>query len=237
MNEPPFAAYENRDAMADAVARIIADAVREGHRRRGAAGLVLSGGSTPVATYERLAGTDLPWKAVSVTLADERWVDPDHPASNEALLRRTLLRGPASAARLIGLKTDAKTAAEGEDAVNRHLVHVPWPADIVLLGMGADGHTASLFPHAAALARALAPAAGARAVALVPDPLPPEAPFERMTLTLPALLDATRILLLLAGAEKRATYEAALAGDDIEEMPVRAILKQSAVPVEVHWAP
>ncbi len=223
--------------MAEAVAGIIAEAVRQGHRRRGAAGLVLSGGGTPVPVYERLAGMDLPWEAVSVTLADERWVDADHRASNEALVRRTLLRGPAAAARLIGLRTDAKTAAEGEDAVNRCLADFPWPADIVVLGMGADGHTASLFPRAAALARALAPAAGERAVALVPDPLPPGAPFARMTLTLPALLDAERILLLLAGGEKRATYEAALAGDDIRSMPVRAVLRQTAVPVTVHWAP
>ena len=223
--------------MADAVARIIADAVRNGCRRRGAAGLVLSGGGTPVAVYERLAGMDLPWAAVSVTLADERWVDTDHASSNEGLLRRTLLRGPAAAARLIGLKTNAETAAGGEAAVNRRLAGFPWPADIVVLGMGGDGHTASLFPHAAALARALSPARGVRAVALTPDPLPAEAPFERMTLTLPALLDAERILLLLGGGEKRAVYEAALAGDDIRDKPVRAILEQSAVPVEVHWAP
>lgn len=223
--------------MAEAVAHLVAEAVREACRARGRAGLVLSGGSTPVPVYERLAAMTLPWQEVTLTLADERRVPPDHAASNEGLIRRTLHRGPAAAARFIGLETPGADAAQAERAARERLAVFPWPADIVLLGMGEDGHTASLFPGAAALARALAPPAGERAIVLVPDPLPPDAPFPRLTLTLPALLDARRILLLLAGEKKRAVLAQALEDDDMTKMPVRTILRQSHVPVEIHWAP
>lgn len=219
------------DALAQKLGRTLAEAVA----RQGSASLVVSGGRTPEALFERLAGLDADrapdWSRVAVTLADERWVPPSDPASNEALVRRTLLTGQAAAARFVPLYTGHATPEQGEAACAEALRDLPRPFDAVLLGMGEDGHTASLFPRAATLAGALAGPAACRAVRA------PGAPQPRMTLTLPALLNSRRIHLLVTGAGKRAALEDALAPGPVEAMPVRAVLRQDGIPVEVHWAP
>jgi len=236
MTEPAFIAHETRAGLVEALAAAISHALAESVTRREAAGLVVSGGSTPKPLFERLSGEDLPWERVTVTLADERCAPAAEGVRNDALVRGHLLRGRATEARFLPL-AEAGTDPQGEAAeAEARLDAFPWPADITLLGMGADGHTASWFPGAEALDAVLDPAGIRRCLALTPAALPEEAPYPRLTLTRPAVLDSARILVMLTGETKRAAYERARDGDDTAAMPIRAVLQQSRVPVDVHWA-
>jgi len=222
---PAFHQFADRQALARALAGHVARALRTAITERGRGRLVVSGGQTPRRLYEALSRASLDWSKVTVIPADERCVPPDDPHANERLIRETLLRGAAAPA-------DYRRLPGGADD--------PAPFDVVVLGMGEDGHTASLFPGARELVAALGenPAGpAARCVEITPDPLPLAAPFARLSLSAPALLAAHEIILLITGAAKRKTYEAALAGRDIPAMPVRAMLHQGKTPVTVWWAP
>jgi 6-phosphogluconolactonase len=229
--------FEDKAAMVAALADEIVLRLKAAIAERGAASLVVSGGGTPKALFAELAGRELQWHAVHITLADERWVAPDSPDSNERLVRETLLTGHAAAARFVPLKTDHSEPGEAETEVEQRLAGMPAPFDVVMLGMGEDGHTASLFPGAEALERGLDRRSGRDAIAITPEPLPSNAPYPRMTLTLPRLLQSRWLVMLLAGESKRDVYEQAINGDDAGEMPVRAVLKQTDVPVATYWAP
>jgi 6-phosphogluconolactonase len=197
------------------------------------ASLVVPGGRTPVPFFERLARAPLPWARVRVTLTDERWVPVQDPASNERLVRAHLLQGPAAAARFTGLKNTAVDAASGTAASWAALASLPRPFDVVVLGMGDDGHFASLFPGSPGLAAALDPSEPPGCVAVRAAALP----LERLSLNLAALLDARRILLAITGRSKRAVLERASAPGSPLELPIRALLAQRRTPVEVYWAP
>lgn len=216
-------------ALADAIARRLRDAISE----RGNATLVVSGGTTPRMTFEQLARQPLHWSEATVLLADERWVPASDPASNEALVRGVLLTGHAASARFVGLYTGDPAPEDGEKECAVRIAALARPFDVVLLGMGEDGHTASLFPSSPGLADALDPAGQAlcRAIRL-PDVQPP-----RMTLTMRALLDARSVFLLFQGENKRRTFDAAVADGPIELMPIRAVLRQRRVPVTIYWTP
>ncbi|WP_066517042.1 6-phosphogluconolactonase [Sphingobium cloacae] len=209
------------------LARRIGDVLGEAIVARGVASIALSGGRSPRAVLEALAGLPLDWSKVVVTLVDERWVAPDQADSNEKLVREALLTGEAAKARFVGMKNDAADAYAGVEACEAALAALPWPLDIVLLGMGEDGHTASLFPEARELAEGLSTQARVLAVT------PPAAPHQRMTLSASAILDSRHIFLQIGGAAKRTVYERALAGGAAEDLPVRVALCQDKVPVEV----
>jgi 6-phosphogluconolactonase len=200
---------------------------------RGAASLVVSGGRTPVRLFEQLRAEKVDWRQVWVTLADERWVETTNPASNERLVREHLLVDAASNAHFVGLKNPAPTPEAGADWAWRALSRVPHPYDVILLGMGDDGHTASLFPGSLALARAID--AGAPPGCVAVNAL--TAPHARVSLNLAALLDARRIILHIEGEAKWQVYQKARAAGSTSEMPVRAVLHQQEVPVDVYWAP
>jgi 6-phosphogluconolactonase len=214
-----FYAHEDRQQQAQALAAIIADKLEAAMRESGEARLVVPGGSTPVALFEALAQKDIAWWRVHVSLNDDRQVPEDHEASNVGLVRKHLLQHKAAAAVFEPMETAAIT-----------------DADVLVLGMGEDGHTASLFPGAPELATALDPEDGAALVQIVPDPLPPHAPFARISMTLSAILRARYIILLICGRTKQAVYEQARVARP-EDMPVAAILQQDARNVSVHWAP
>ena len=219
-------------ALAEEIALTLTDAVKA----RGAASLVLSGGTTPGPLYDRLADMAAPWDKVSLTLADERWVPPDSPQSNERLIRERLLRNRAAGAWFTALKSDTPGPEAAEAEVGAAVAALPRPFDLVLLGLGENGHTASLFPNSHGLAAALdrSDPAMARAV----RPVPPDAPDPpRLTLTLRALLDARRIVLLFTGAAKWAVYEEALEPGEIADLPLRALLNQGRIKLEIWWAP
>jgi len=224
-----FVSAESLDGalVADVVTALGADI-----ERQGSAILVVSGGRTPVGFMQRLSRQSLAWQQVTVTLADERWVGADEADSNEKLVRDHLLVNAASVAGFVGLKNAAATAAEGEVVANDSLGKLG-KFSVVILGMGEDGHTASLFPGAANLARGLDMTSGRACVAMTPL----HAPRERMSLTLPRLLASSKIFLHLCGEGKRQVMVEALAGDDVLALPVRAMLMQQQTPVTVYISP
>lgn len=225
--------FAGRDELAKNLAQTIGRLLQDAVAARNRAVLVVSGGTTPQPLFARLAQEDIPWDRVIVTLADERWVATDDPDSNERLVRTFLLRDRAGKARFVGLKNDFPTAAAGEEKCRQTLAELPGPFDVVVLGMGTDGHTASLFPGAPQLREALHPGSRSRCLAVSP----PDTAHDRMTLTLPALLAAGQIFLHITGKKKMDVLEQALAGGPVEEMPVRSILLQDQVPVQIFWTP
>jgi 6-phosphogluconolactonase len=225
--------FPDRQALAAALAGEIKVDLEEAIPARGAGSLVVSGGRTPALMFRRLSDEKLDWTRVWVTLADERWVETTAEASNERFVRESLLIGAAAAAHFVGLKNPAPTPEAGADWATRALTRVPHPFDVVVLGMGDDGHTASLFPGSLGLARALDPGAPPACVAI--NAL--VAPHARVSLNLAALLDARRIVLHIEGDKKWEVYQRARTPGTAAEMPVRAVLQQKEVPVDVYWAP
>lgn len=226
---------KSAEALALDLAGFVAQRLREGLAERGQALLVVSGGSTPMPFFKALSGMDLDWSRVWVTLADERWVPPDHADSNERLVRQGLLQGPAAKARFQPLFNGAASSEMAQVAVDEALASLPWPADVVVLGMGGDGHTASLFPHAPALPNALAEGAGPRCLP-VAAPAAPNVPVPRLSLTRRALLDTRDLVVHVTGAPKLALLEQAMRDGPIEQWPIRLALHQSQVPCEVFHA-
>ncbi|MBI1731790.1 MAG: 6-phosphogluconolactonase [Gammaproteobacteria bacterium] len=203
-----------------------------------AAGLVATGGTTAPPIFERLSGAALDWHRLTVTLSDERWVAPVHEASNEKMVREKLLSGAAGAARFIPLyEAGNDTPEAAEHACHQRLCAMPWESALCMLGMGRDGHVASLFPLAAALNDALDPRFDRLCKAVRPLSAEIAGPHPRMSLTFAALARVRHIHLLITGDDKRAAFNRACGAGAENEMPVRAILRQSGTPVSVYWAP
>jgi 6-phosphogluconolactonase len=225
--------FPNAAALTEALAADIAASLEDGLRAGRSASLVVAGGRSPVALFEKLSGIALDWRRVWVTLTDERWIEATASDSNERLVREHLLRNAAAKANFVGLKCGAADPAGGAASSWSAIAQLPRPFDYVLLGMGDDGHTASLFPDSPELGVALDPLQPPGFVGMI-APVPPRA---RLSLNLSALLDSRRIALLIVGSSKWATYERAAMSGPVAEMPVRALLRQHRVPVAVYWAP
>ena len=219
--------------LVETLAERISDILRDGIRRRGQASLAVSGGSTPIPLFSHLAETDLDWSKVTVLLVDERWVEPDSPDSNENLVRSYLLKGKAAMASFVGMRTESPGAGFAEDACEKQLRTIPLPLDCLILGMGNDGHTASLFPGADTLEAAVDLHSGRICMAV----RPPATPHERMTLTLPAILASRQLFLLLQGEKKKQVLARAQEVGDARQMPIRFILRQTTTPLAVYWSP
>jgi 6-phosphogluconolactonase len=232
-SEPSIKRQPDMETLARELAGDISSQLTRALEARGLASLVVSGGTTPAKLFDHLCRAELDWSRVCVALVDERWVEPSDVASNEKLVRERLLRERAATARFLGLKNAAPSPDLGAVAAWQTFARVPRPFDLTLLGMGDDGHTASLFPGSPNLPEALNTAAAAGCVGM----WAPSAPQARLSLNLSALLDSRRVVLLISGEGKMRTYEKARAPGPIEEMPIRAVLRQNEVPVEVIWAP
>lgn len=217
--------YPDREMLMLGLANIIAGQLADFLRRDGKATLSVPGGTTPGPIFDTLSGVDLDWANVAVVLNDERWVPESSDRSNTRLLRERLIRGKAAQARLIPLYAPAAKPEDMLEALADGLLpHLP--ISVLLLGMGTDMHTASLFPGADQLEEALSP----HAPLLLP--MRAEAALEpRVTLTAPVLRAAFNIHILITGAEKRAALEHAMTLSP-SEAPVRAVLDNATV----HWA-
>jgi 6-phosphogluconolactonase len=222
--------YADSAALMDALAEHVIAALAEALASRGTASLVVAGGRTPIPLFERLSRATLDWARVQITLTDERVVPVSDPASNERLVREHLLRGEAAAACFIGLMHEAVDDRARATAAWRALAAVPRPFDVVVPGMGEDGHFASLFPGAPALAAALDVHAAPACVAM-PAPV---APHARLSLNLAALLDARLVLLPIIGATKARVFRRASAPGAVDAPPIAALLGQRTVRVVVY---
>lgn len=227
--------FPDRESLTALLATTIASSLRDGITSTGRASLAVSGGSTPVQLFKTLSEIDIPWQDIDICLVDERWVATDEPDSNERLVKTHLLQNRAAAATFTGMKNSAKTAGEGEAECTANIQNIPRPFDVLILGLGTDGHTASLFPGAVKLPQATDMNSGKTCMGIAPL----TAPHERMTLTLPAILNSKHIFLHITGQNKKEVIEKALGDGPPEEMPIRFILKQQAqqkTPFSIYWA-
>lgn len=223
--------FDSRDAASMAAAKLAADSLHAQLDSKASASLVVTGGSSPARCYAALASMDLDWSCVHIILSDERWVPPTDSDSNEKLIRDTLLIDRAQDAKLLPMYAQLSTPAEQCLRLNEQLATLPTPFACSLLGMGADGHIASLFPDSENLAAGLD----------VDNPhscIPVEttaSEHTRVSMTLAALLRSDKVALLFFGAAKRDIYEHAKSA--VADVPVAKLLSQTRVPVHVFWAP
>ena len=224
--------FADRAVLAAALAETVATRLKAAIAERGEASIAVSGGTTPVQFFDILSQADLNWGMVSVTLVDERWVPPDHARSNARMVAENLLKNRAAAARFIPLYCDAARPEDGLSSILAALATVPMPFDVAVLGMGADGHTASFFPGGDHLAEALDPDNPALLTAMNA----PGAGEPRITFNLAPILARGLIALHIEGEEKKTVLGQALADGPVADMPVRAVLR-SGRPVSVFWAP
>jgi 6-phosphogluconolactonase len=221
--------FDSPEAMAEALATAIAAELSQAIAAHGEASLVLSGGRTPRRLFSYLSRIALSWNRVKITLADERLVPASDPDSNERLIRDHLLQNEAQRAVFVplwqGEGDPVESANEAVSALRR-------PLDVVVLGMGEDGHFASLFPGMPGLSAALNPASERRAIFVPATPVRQP----RVSLTLAVLLDAAMIFLSFEGQAKRSVMERALLPGPVEDLPIRALLRQSAVALDVYWS-
>ena len=211
--------FEAREPLAETLARDVADELLRAIEAKGKATLAVSGGSTPKLFFEKLSEAELPWQRVTVTLVDERQVPESSERSNARLVRAHLLKNRAAAASFVPLFDNADAAKAAA-------------FDVVVLGMGNDGHTASFFPGGDHLAEAIDSDTPKRLIEM----RAPGAGEPRLTFTLPVLEAAGRLKLHIEGADKKSVLDKALADGPEEDMPVRAVLR-SATPVTLYWCP
>lgn len=232
MNKPMEKHFSSATELDEQLAQQVADWLRAAIASKKSAILGVSGGSTPVNFFKLLSQQDLDWNNVTVTLADERWVPPGHADSNHLLVEENLIQNKAADAYLLPVFTGAPSALEGEPFCDELFGRLG-RFDVLLLGMGSDGHTASLFPQAQTLQTGLDMNSGRNAIAV--DPV--TAPHERMSLTLPRLLRSDQVVVHITGEEKKAILDKAMELENVSELPIAAILQQQKVPVTVYWAP
>jgi len=227
---------DNALQLADELACRVAASLASAIKLRGDATLIVSGGSTPKPFLEALARQNLQWSRLNVSLADERWVEPHDIDSNERFVRDNLLVGAAESATFISLKNPATSPDKGWELCDAGVATLRRPFDVVVLGMGGDGHTASLFAGDPASSEALTAGCGK----LTWPTQPPDAAHARISLTLDAIVDARQLLLHIVGEEKRAVYRNALneaRATGPLTYPVSAIIRAAPDRLQVYWSP
>ena len=217
------------EALADKVAGALADAVAA----RGRATLVVSGGSTPKAFFKALATRAIDWAKVTVTLVDERFVPADNARSNHLLVAGNLLQDKAKAAGFLPLYRQADSAEEAARIATADAAALGHPFDVAILGMGTDGHTASFFPGGNRLAEAISPDTPRGVITMEAE----GAGEPRLTFTFASLQDARLLVLHIEGQGKKDVLAAAESDGPEADMPIRAVLRRAATPVDIYWAP
>ena len=234
MIEAEWWEYDSIGELADAVAGDVGFIIESAIDARDESLIAVPGGNTGPAIFEKLAQQKLQWKKVTIIPTDDRLVPVDSDLSNVRELARVFL---PLGARVVPLTSDSaedhKLAGNAADA---RLQDLPWPPDLVWLGMGADGHTASIFTGPDFQAALDAPKAR-RAIGIMPDPLPQQAPVARVTLTRASILSARTVLITITGQEKREVLEQAIADGQSSKLPIGRVLAEAEQPIDIHWCP
>lgn len=222
--------FADQPAMVAALGGFVVNRLQQAIATRGQALLAVSGGKTPATLFDWLSQQPLDWDKVFITLADDRWLPPDHADSNTRLVQAHLLQGHAAAAHFTPLVNAAPTPEKGLAQAIERFNALQQPFDLILLGMGDDGHTASLFPCAPQLSNALGNS----------EPLvamhPQTAPYARISLSPAALRQSRQNILLISGASKQAVLQQALQDGPLKQMPVRLLWQAGMPPLAVYWA-
>lgn len=230
--------YPDRDSLFTALTQDCQSRLQQALQANSAASFLVSGGSTPKPLYQSLSHCGLAWENIQVALVDERWVAPGQTGSNQTFIEQSLLQNNAATAQYIPTKTPHPTATAGLADCEANYQQLTRPFDLVILGMGPDAHTASLFPQAQGLAAALDPNQQqlCSAITAIPSDVTGEL-VERLSLSLYGLLQARQLHLLITGEDKLAVYRQALANQDVLQSPISAVLHQQQIPVYIYWAP
>ena len=225
--------YDDAAEMADAVAGDVQFIIESAIDARGAAVVALAGGKTPLPIYEKLVQAKLDWKRVTIIPGDDRLVPLGDPLSNVTAIGKTFIPKGARVIPLISDKAeDYKAAGRAADA---RLQDLHWPLDLCLLGVGGDCHAASIFPGPD-FDEALNGPRERRALGVMPDPLPPEAPVARVTLSRAAIVSARALMIAITGDAKRSVLEDAINQGASSNYPVGRILADVELPVDIHWS-
>jgi 6-phosphogluconolactonase len=207
--------------------------VRGALQARGSALLALAGGRTPADSYTALADYDLDWQRVTIVPTDERWVSVGHADSNESMLRRCFARGERAAPTLVSLRGNARALAVATADADAAVARLARPFDLTVLGVGVDGHIASLFPGAAELGAALAENTAANVLVMHPTTNAPPPAVPRLTLCLRRLLWSRQLVLLFGGSAKRRVVETAMRTPEVSRLPVSGLFRAGAPPVQI----
>jgi len=225
-----FYRANNSELLASDLCQSISKILTETIRKRGRASMAVSGGNTPISLFKNLSLISIDWTKVDLTLVDDRWVDSNNTNSNELLVRTHLIKNKAVKVNFIPLKNDSETAVEGQKISEEILKNITLPFDIVVLGMGADGHTASLFPCSEELYDAM----DLNNPNILISISPKTASFDRLSLTARVIIDSKNIFLHLNGSSKLQTLESAMEYKDSNKMPIYAFLEKG---LSIYWSP
>ncbi|WP_345977393.1 6-phosphogluconolactonase [Sulfurimonas sp. HSL3-7] len=224
-------AFTTQSKLLEDLSQQIAYDLKTAIRHYARATMLVSGGSTPKPLFEVLRRIDLPWEKVSIGLCDERWVPPTHNDSNEGFVKKHLLQERAGKARFVGMYTEGLSLKEAQEHCSQTYRKELYPFDVTLLGMGKDGHIASLFPESRQLDHALDLTNKKFCIAVEPE----TAPHSRMSLTRTAILSARHLYLHFEGKEKLAVYQEVIKGEDMHTLPVRSVLQQDLTDIKVYF--
>ncbi len=231
MIEAEFWDYEDEDEWAEAVAGDIAFIIEQALDARGQALVAFPGGNTPGPIFAKLATKKIKWKHVTIIPTDDRLVAVNDPLSNVAGIAKVFI---PLGARVLPIATENKDHKMAGNAADARLQDLHWPPDLVWLGIGTDGHTASIFPGPD-LDEALNGPKVRRAVGVMPDPLPAEAPVPRVTLTREAIVSARTLTIAIKGKEKQKILERAIADGPSSTVPIGRVLADYEQPIDIHW--
>ena len=233
MIEAEWWEYDSLDELADAVAGDVGFIIDSAVDARNAALIAVPGGKTGPAIFPKLAAQALPWKRVTIIPTDDRLVPMDSDLSNVREIARNFL---STGARVVPIATEISDYRLAGNSADARLQDLPWPPDLVWLGMGDEGHTASIFAGPD-LQDALEAPKARRAVGVMPDPMPSDASVARVTLTRAAILSARTVLITVTGAKKRELLEQAIADGQSSKVPIGRVLAEAEQPIDIHWCP